>query len=261
MKRKIVLYIDGGICSQMVFYAFGLFFESKGCDVEYDFRWFRKCGKDLNGKFDRSFVMDKAFPNLKYKKASRFKAWVYRHFFNNKWTINNIPRHLYVGGYHDLRTPCFQQYKDVFKKNFKPVDLYLISDLLKEIQNNDSCAVHVRRGDLAQYNPVYGNPPSAETFVKAIKYVIKQKPKSVFYFFSDEMNFVKQNIIPLLPKNIKYKLCDQNGSNKGYLDLYLISHAKSIIASHGSFGNTGKDINVNSDLLFVSTKDFQKENV
>lgn len=256
LNKKAVLYTDGGVCSQIAFYSLGLFFESKGYDVEYDFRWFEKCGMDMDGKFDRSFVMDKAFPNLKYKKASRFKAWVYRHFFSHKWTQNNIPHHLYVGGYHDLRTSCFQQYKDVFKKNFKPVDMYLVSDLLQEMQNTDSCAVHVRRGDLARYNPVYGNPPSAETFIKAIKYIIKQKPKSVFYFFSDEMDFVKQKIVPLLPKQTKYKICDQNNSNKGYLDLYLIAHAKSIIASQGSFGNMGKYLNVNVDSLFVSTKDF-----
>lgn len=62
--------------------------------------------------------------------------------------------------------------------------------------------------------------------------------------------------IPWLPKQTKYKICDQNGSEKGYLDLYLISNAKSIIASQGSFGNMGKELNTNSDLLFVSTKDF-----
>ena len=255
-KKKAILYIDGGVCSQMTFFALGTFFESQGYDVEYDFQWFKKFGKDADGKFDRSFVIDKAFPGLKYKVASPFTVWIYKHFFNRKWTPQNIPHNLYVGDYPDLKDTCVIEYKDLFIKKFHPVDIYLISDLLSEIQNNNSCAVHVRRGDLARYNPVYGNPPTAETFIKAIKYVLKQKPDTIFYFFSDEMDFVIKEIVPLLPKQTKYHICDKNGSDKGYLDLYLIAQAKSIIASQGSFGKIAKELNTNTDLLFVSTKDF-----
>ena len=255
-KKKVIIFIDGGLCSQMLFFALGMFFEHHGYDVKYDLSWFRKYGKDNDNRFDRSFAMDRAFPTLKYNVASRFMVWIYRHLFKKKWSIDNLPRHLYVCGYFELRGESFIKYKDVFIKHFNPVDLYLVQDLLDEIQNTESCAVHVRRGDLAKYDPVYGMPPSAEQFVRAINYVLTQKPKSVFYFFSDETDFVKESIIPLLNKKIKYKICDKNGSDKGYLDFYLIAHAKSVIASQGSFGRKAKELNTTPGLLFVSTYDF-----
>ena len=254
MKRKAVLYVDGGICSQICFYALGLFLEQNNYDVKYDLRWFRRHGKDMDDKFDRSFAIDKAFPKLKCKIASRFTVWVYRHFFKKDFDGTDIPKHLYVGGYNDLREKCFLKYKDFFAKNFNPIDLFIFKDLLKEIKEQKSCAIHVRRGDLSRYNPYYGMPPTPEYFIKAINYVLKQRPGTKFFFFSDEMDYVKRHIIPKLDKKIKYKICDKNGSDKGYLDLYLISRADSIIASHGSFGKTARDLSDNPDLLFVSTE-------
>ena len=255
-KKHVIIYVDGGFCSQILFFSLGLFFESKGYDVKYDLQWFKTFGKDIDNKFDRSFVMNQAFPNLKYKVAPQYLCKIYKRFFKKDWSENKIPNHLYIKYFWgSLRRQQFIKHKDFFVKNFKPVDLYLVKDLLKDIETDNSCAVHVRRGDLAKYDPAYGNPPAAEDFIKAINNVLKQRPDSVFYFFSDEMDWVKANIIPKLDKKVKYRLCDKNGSDKGYLDLYLISRAKSIIASQGSFGKIGRDLNINKDLLFVSLVD------
>ena len=60
-------------------------------------------------------------------------------------------------------------------------------EILQKIKKDESCAVHVRRGDLSRYNPFYGNPPTADSFIKAMKYITSKKPNTVFYFFSDEM--------------------------------------------------------------------------
>ncbi len=254
VKRKAILHIDGGICSQIFFFARGLYLERQGYDVKYDLRWFKNYGKDMDNKFDRSFVMNKAFPNLKYKVASDFFAGLYEKYFTQDGIEAKKPYRLYIKKYEG-RQECFTKYKDIFAKYFNPVDLNLVQDLATEIQQCNSCAVHVRRGDLSSYDPYYGNPPTVEYFIKAINYVLQHRPDSVFYFFSDEMDWVSDNIIPALGNRIKYKICDKNGSDKGYLDLYLISRAKSIIASQGSFGSTARDLTQNPDLLFVSMKD------
>lgn len=257
MSKRVIIYVDGGLCSQIQFLSLGYFFKSQGYDVKYDLRWFKKYGKDMDHKFDRSFVINKAFPNLDYKIASGFSVWLYRRLFRKPWTENNLPKHLYVKGYFDLTGKSFLKYKDIFIKYFKPVDAYTVKELLNEMESNNSCAVHVRRGDLARFNPVYGAPPTADYFLKAIKYVLKKRPDTVFYFFSDEIEWVRESIVPKLDKNTKFKICDKNGSEKGYLDMYLIVHAKSIIASQGSFGRMGKELNVNRDLLFVSRDTFK----
>lgn len=259
-KKRVIIYVDGGFCSQIQFFSLGLFFQDRGYDVQYDLGWFKKYGKDLNHKFDRTFVMDRAFPKLKYKIASKFMIYIYKRFFRKHWSETNLPHHLYVKGYYDLRKTSFIQHRDFWINAFNPIDIDTIRPTLCDIEKHESCAVHVRRGDLATYNPAYGTPPTPSYFIKSINLVLKQKPKTVFYFFSDEIDWVQENIIPHLGKNIKYKICNQNGSDKGYLDLYLISHANSIIASHGSFGETGRYMNIHSDLCFISMNNFNKRN-
>lgn len=258
-KKKVIVFIDGGFCSQMMFVALGMFLEDHGYDVQYDLGWFKKYGKDMNNKFDRSFVMQRALPELKLNIASAFKVWIYKQLFWKKWSETKLPKHLYIKEYSRLSGPAFEQHKDVFIKHLNPIDLYLVQDLLDEIQENESCAVHVRRGDLSCYTEVYGMPPTPEHFIRAMNYILEKRPNTVFYFFSDEVDFVRNEIVPKLDKKIKYKICDKNGSDKGYLDFYLMTRANSIIASHGSFGKKAAILNINPDLLFVTTKDFDEK--
>ena len=51
------------------------------------------------------------------------------------------------------------------------------------IENHNSIAVHVRRGDLAEYNIAYGYPVTINYFVEAIKYIKEKTIDPVFYFF------------------------------------------------------------------------------
>ena len=47
LKRPVVvIFMDGGICSQMLVYLHGQYYAESGVDVYYDTRWFDVCGKD-----------------------------------------------------------------------------------------------------------------------------------------------------------------------------------------------------------------------
>ena len=79
-------------------------------------------------------------------------------------------------------------------------------------------------------------------FVKTINAVKQWEPQTTFFFFSDECEWVFENIIPILPKDINYQVITQNGSDKGYLDLWLISQCTYIIASKGSMARCAKTL-------------------
>ncbi len=111
---------------------------------------------------------------------------------------------------------------------------------MDEIKKTQSCAVHVRRGDLSVYNPAYGYPTPKEYYIKAVNIIHKLHPEVKFFFFSEECNWIKEEIIPNIDSEIKYKICDQNGADRGYLDLYLMSKAEHLIASSGSLARTAK---------------------
>lgn len=247
-QKEAMILTDGGISSQIIFHALGLYFEELGYNVKYDLKWFRENGKDLNGEFNRSFVMDKAFPSFDIKIATPEEAEVfYKKYYQKKSNLEKPKNKLYIYGYQN-RVESFIKYRDVFAKNFNPIDKESIKGLLNEIEKNNSCAVHVRRGDLANSGTIYGKPTSVEYFINAIKIIRGLTgDDAVFYFFSEELDWVEKNILTRLDKDIKCVCVNQNDSDKGYLDLYLISRAKSVIASHGSFGLFGRLLSFNAD--------------
>ena len=125
------------------------------------------------------------------------------------------------------------------KEKFSPILETQHRILLNDILTSGGCAVHVRRGDLAVENPYYGCPTSLEYFRDAICCVkgLGLCPDMKFFFFSDDPDYCERNLLPLVGSN--GMVCRLNGSDKGYIDLYLISKCRWIISSQGSLGVFG----------------------
>lgn len=204
-------------------------------------------GKDMLGKFARNYDLPLAFPNIKFEIATKDEIKYYKKHYSRIYPkpfdpFKYTPPAYFGMYYSSLAVFEFQQY---FKENFEPIDKDTINPLVSEILETNSCAVHIRRGDVSEYS-MYGYPPNKHYFLNAINLVNKLDSNVKFYFFSDEPQFIKDNIAPDLI-NIDYRICEQNGSDKGYLDLYAISRAKHIISSHGSLGIYGKLLSIRKD--------------
>ncbi len=241
--------MDGGICSQINTFAFGKFLEDKGFEIKYDLTWYRECGKDTDGRFTIDYKLDKAFPDLEIKVASQEEITYYKQKYktSEKPIYKCVPP-LYVGWYPKEKGFCAVKYVDFLYKYFQPREFFLDGDgqnkklkyLLGEIKNNNSCGVHIRRGDLGKFNPVYGHPADKEYFLKVINIIHTTNDNVHFYFFSDEPIWTEQNIIPRLKADIVYINVNLNPPEDGYLDLYLLSRCKYIIASNGGLGRYAK---------------------
>ena len=73
LKDLIVVHIDGGICSQINFIAYGLAVANlvgSKARVKFDISWFKEDGKDCNGRFARNWDFPKAFPELPIEVAT-----------------------------------------------------------------------------------------------------------------------------------------------------------------------------------------------
>lgn len=252
MKKVALIKPEGGICSQIAFYALYKHLESLDYEVKFDFTWYKEIGKDTDGIHPRNWDFDKAFPTLKYNVASTEEIKHFKHNFNvgTNW-LQLFPR-MYIEGCCE-RISLMPQYKEFFIQSFEPVNKIEIADLCLDIQSQFSCGVHIRRGDLANWHPLYGEPLEPEYFIKAIS-KLKFKHKDIkFYFFSDEINYVKEIIEPLIPKNIDYLIIDQNDSTKGYLDLYMLSKCDVIVSSRGSMAGFAQFLS-RTAVLIVSKK-------
>ena len=77
-----------------------------------------------------------------------------------------------------------------------------------------------------------------------------------FYFFSDEPEWVASELIPYLEfANENCKVVDINGSDKGYMDLFLIAYCKHQITSKGTLGKYGALLRDSADKIVILCDD------
>lgn len=256
-----IVYIDGGICSQMSQYMIGDFLKERGYEVKYDISWFKKSGRDMQGLQARRFDLVNLCKSLKVEIASKKEIFIFKILFyyknNNisKDTKNGnleyIPKApLYLDGYYHMGLNQIQKYDKIFKFDCNTLELLGKNKEIYRQICNEKCSVgiHVRRGDMA-LKGYYWKVLKPAYFVEAIKEFDIEK--SHYYFFSDDLEWVMKEIIPIIP-NIKYTIVDNNNSDKGYIDLFLLSCCKHQISSQGSFGGTSFLFNNNKNKMLVA---------
>lgn len=245
IKRMIknpvsIVMVNGGICSQMQQYLIGVYLAEKGQRVTYDLSFYDTY--KLDGVNTRNFDLLKLFPHLEFKSALPFQVKLYHKLF--KYQPNEklgkgfewIPKSpVYVDGYYDVEKSMYNRFGAIFSIDIEKIGLDENNKKFYEmiLQDNNSVGVHVRRGDMK----VVGN------YWKVLRPLFYKQAmdkfdfsSTTFYFFSDEREWISDNILPLFQEEIKYVFVDCNASDRGYLDLVLLSVCRHQIASQGSFG-------------------------
>lgn len=261
-KPIAIIMVDGGFCSTLVKYTLGKYIEkSLGIKVKYDITWFDENGMDCDNKYQRNFDLLKVFPNLDFEIASNNEITFYKkHFrYNNKYpyrynlTIANKPRPIYLDGYYEN-----WQYLDFVEKELREnLDFSLLKlnttnqNIIEEIDINEaSVAVHVRRGDFVNLGLSFLTPLYYLSSMRNIANKISPQ-KAHFYFFSNDIDWVKENIVCKLSDDFSYSLVLGNDNDAGYIDLYLISKCKHQISSNSSFGFWGGFLNKNPNKIVI----------
>lgn len=263
IKPQIVIHLDGGVCSQMHQYLLGYLFMKKGYRVEYDLSWYLENGMDLNKRDVRNFDLLNAFPALNFKEVNKYTLKLYRFFYvykggypKNKsleWT-NLVPPKLFLGYYADPDV----LYSDYFQEAFS-IDLSVLDAdnqyIYQKIIPEKSAAVHVRRGDLSVETNAYGVPATLEYFKNGIDFFKGKKNVELIYLFSDDKEYLTKELIPYVGLHEKEYVIVQNGADKGYFDLILMSRCNYIITSKGTLGKYGALLDLNRNKTVVVCKD------
>ena len=244
MRDRVIVRMDGGICSQMHFYMVGDAMRRRGCRVGYDLKWFSEVGRDIDGRFVRNFDLLKAFPDLDFEEAGAMESRVLRWtserrndwFGNEGWKEAETP--VYMSGYY--REPE-EFFSEAFGRLFH-IDEGVLGTRSREVlarirdAGPRAVAIHVRRGDLAREIAAYGKPATEGYFAAAVKKVTDVCRDARFFVFSDEPEWCRTELLPRLPQGDKMEVVDVNGSDRGYEDLILISRCRHIVTSKGSLG-------------------------
>lgn len=257
---QVIIRVDGGVSSQMHFFLLGDWLRrNRGMDVAYDLIWFKECGMDIDGRFARNFDLLRLCPDLKFPiarnnlKTSLYRL-LYKHIgdpFASPKVWQNIKAPAYLDGYYGVDDDFYSSMREVFKLAPIDADDWNISTHNEISNSRNAVGMHVRRGDLTREVPTYGHPASTVYFKRAVEYMQSELGKEIpFYIFSDEPEWVKTELLPILPQG-NYIILDHNGSDKGYLDLWLIIACRHFITSTGSFGKFGALLNPNPGIIIL----------
>ena len=252
IRPKIIIYMDGGICSQMLMYLHGRYYAEQGMNVYYDIHWFDVCGKDQFGKMPRTFELLEMWPGLEFRTVSRLQRKFYLIFFRAKkhnadWLPEpaSVNHSLYLYEYWDL--PWSDRFR-LFAKFFNVKNAAIPKQKVTSATEN-RVGVHVRRGDLAKGdNPAYGGV-SEQYFNHAIEFCNSHFSPNEFVFFSDEPDWVEQNI----GRNMTCPYKVMRG-NKAWEDVWYLAQYPIIIASQGTAGKFAALMNPDSILIQCDTE-------
>jgi glycosyl transferase family 11 len=150
------------------------------------------------------------------------------------------------------------------EKYFSDIKTVLISDFTlknppeqknKEasdrIKSANSVSLHVRRGDyLKPENHYFQNICGQEYYAKAIDYISKEVTSPVFFIFSDDMHWARENI----KTSFETVFIDFNNTENHWEDMRLMSLCKHNIIANSSFSWWGAWLNTNANKIVIAPK-------
>ena len=270
--KYIVIPICNGFVDQLYCYTLGCsieaFYDKK---VLYDISWYNMYGKDGAGKYNRNFELLNIFNDLSFKIATDNEILIAKQFLVDASNYKNVN---IINLFRNIQNEIFYldngfglkmmglSFNEIFD-----LDKYILPKLdndnkkiYEDIKNcKHSVACHVRRNDYLLVNHRLYNLDE-NYFIKAIEKINKQiRQKLKIYFFSDDMDWVKEKLIPLVKDKYDYLVVDINDNDKGYFDFYLISNCKYQIASEGRFCETAHIFNKYQNKILITPNDIDKK--
>lgn len=259
-----IINMLGGLGNQMFEYAFALALKKHypGEEILLDIH-------HLKTLYDYGFELKTVFPDIDYQLASKTQIRKVSRYLPN-YKASRIVRRLlpprkceYVERKQDVFDPnVFKQNGDVYFEGYWHAYEYY-QDILDEIQDaftqkkpneyNQSMAqrisasntvgIHVRRGDyLKAQNAKFSQSCGKDYYAKAIA-LLKESGKDYhYYFFSNDMEWCENEIVPLLNPS-DYTFVTENKGINSCWDMYLMSQCENLIIANSSFSWWGALLN------------------
>ena len=170
------------------------------------------------------------------------------HAFNEE--ILQSPSNSLLIGYWQTEE-YFIDIEDVIRKDFtlkKTLD-DRNSAIAEKINSTNSVSVHVRRGDYILNEKIQKHHGICDTayYSKAVELISGIQKNTELFLFSDEPEWVKQNMKFDLPVNYI-----DNTGEAGYIDMQLMSLCKHNIIANSSFSWWGAWLNNNEEKVVIA---------
>ena len=262
----VIVKIIGGLGNQMFQYAYAKALQQKGHEVKIDisaFETYKLHGGYQLDKYNIDLAKSTKEENSKfYTNSLTYRVMRKLNIVNSKiikeksllfdYKLLNIEDGCYLDGYFQ----CEKYFKDIREIILKQFSINQdISNYTKEIENKiqnsqNSCSLHIRRGDFVNSTNInIHGACDIEYYKKAIQY-LEEKVENINYFiFSDDIEWVKEN---LAIQNAIY--IDSKEKRIPHEDIYLMSLCKNNIIANSSFSWWGAWLNKNEQKIVIAPK-------
>lgn len=251
-----VIKFQGGLGNQMFQYAMYIALRKR---KPYSLFFF-----DIGGSTGchNGFELPSIFPSISLSRATWYNRiryrmpFIFKHLITLKQpnSLTFYPEFLqekndaiYDGFWQSEQ--YFQDVTETIHRRFSFNEILLNNKTLelrnKLLTETESVSIHIRRGDYL--SETFRLTCNLEYYKKAISLISKKLSNPHFYFFSDDIAWVKENIP--IPNAI---FIDWNTSKDSWQDMYLMSHCKHNIVANSSFSWWGAWLNKNESKIVIA---------
>jgi hypothetical protein len=273
----IIVKLQGGLGNQMFQYATGrslaelkqtelklddTFLQDKTPKKDFTLRDYELDIFQLNTKIasrteiDRFFNKPNGFVN---KIVNRIKQQFIKYqvikqrFFHFDETVLYCRKNTYLDGYWQSYR-YFEPITGIIQKEFtmkSPMDNKNLT-LARKIEATQSVAVHIRRGDYVKNEKTnqHHGVCSTKYYQEAIIKMVQKVDNPHFFFFSDDIEWVKDNLMVTYPS----EYVNYNTGKKSYEDMRLMSLCKHNIIANSSFSWWGAWLNPHAEKMVIAPK-------
>lgn len=272
----IIIRMTGGLGNQMFQYALFLKLRSLGKEVKMDDR---TQYASINARPIMLWCFDISYPRASKKEIDeltdgfmKLHHRIRRKLFGRKsleyaeqsWNFDKqilVREPAYLTGYFQSERyfrDIEDQVRTVFNfsdKIWEGLDSVLserVRGYQKKIGETLAVSVHIRRGDYLKNEEAYGHICTESYYHKAIDLVQKRYPQAVFFFFSNETQWVRKWLEEEYPEEFPFEIIEGTDEATGYLDLFLMSRCKHHIIANSSFSWWGAWLNADKGKMVIA---------
>lgn len=274
----IIIRTMGGLGNQLQQYALYKKLESIGRDVRMDISWFKDAGTQAKMLKPRELELD-YFEGISYRAAAEAeirsilgRLWDEKEPFTSKARRKIFPgiapSFLESDMYHEQvfgldnkylvgYWACEKYYADILDKLRGQIRFPKSGDAGLDDQNEavmgqmaqtQSVSVHIRRGDYLEgaNAALYGDICTEDYYEAAIAYMKEQFPSAKFFFFSDDIPYVREHY-----RSEDYEMIDWNHGKNSFYDMMLMSRCRHNICANSTFSFWGARLNPHEDKIMI----------
>ncbi len=273
----IIIRISGGLGNQMFQYALGRVLSLKNkTELKLDTHFY-----DLKTEKDRTFSLhnynikgsisleqDFKKINIPHSSQNSLLSKFLRKLSNKIILENNfifnpkileIKNNCYLSGVWQSEK-YFKGFEEIIKKDFtlKNKPSLETENWLKKISEGNSVSIHIRRGDYInnqKTNTLHGIL-NMDYYKKAIDFINSKTTSPVFFVFSDDIEWAKQNL-----KINHQTFFVSNANILDYEEIIIMSKCRHNIIANSTFSWWGAWLNENNAKIVITPKEWFKSKI